>query len=550
MRMVRSAAALIAAVVLVSAAAAQPERKLSVLIVTGQNNHDWRATTPVLKELLERSGRFEVTVNEHPAAATVADFAPYDVIMSNYNGPRWGAAAEQALLDFVRGGKGFVVIHAANNAFTDWPEYIALIGGYWGETAGHGRQHQFLVRMVDHSHPITRGMSDFVHATDELYHRLTMQPDIHLLATAFSAPEQGGTGRDEPIAWTVDFGAGRCFHCVLGHHVEAMQGTGFAALVQRGTEWAATGDVSAATEVRTLLPQLGAEDEAVRYAAKARLIEVGAAAVPALLEAVGGADARVGAAARDALLWIAPRWAGTAQRNAIQETLVQFSQAGQPSEVRALAARMLGLVGDARAAPALEAMLSDAAVREEARRALMQIPGPEVTQVLVQMLARVEPEFQEAILDALGARKDKAATAAIIKAARSGEARVRLAAISALGRLGDPAAAEALRSLAVGGRAQLRSAAVDAYLRLADAMLAQRETGRAVSMYRQVLTMRASEMQQVAALVGLGASGRREVVNDLRAFRRDESPRVRAAADTALSQVRRAVASGETGDMR
>ena len=38
--------------------------KIQVLIITGQNGHDWRATTPVLRKILEDTGRFEVRVTE------------------------------------------------------------------------------------------------------------------------------------------------------------------------------------------------------------------------------------------------------------------------------------------------------------------------------------------------------------------------------------------------------------------------------------------------------------------------------------------------------
>src|ERR1017187_2644472 len=42
----------------------QPAPKIQALIITGQNGHDWRATTPVLRKLLEDTGRFEVRVTE------------------------------------------------------------------------------------------------------------------------------------------------------------------------------------------------------------------------------------------------------------------------------------------------------------------------------------------------------------------------------------------------------------------------------------------------------------------------------------------------------
>src|SRR4051812_16416363 len=38
-------------------------RKIRVVIIDGQNNHDWRSTTPFMKKALEESGRFTVDVS-------------------------------------------------------------------------------------------------------------------------------------------------------------------------------------------------------------------------------------------------------------------------------------------------------------------------------------------------------------------------------------------------------------------------------------------------------------------------------------------------------
>src|SRR3954454_16891819 len=90
--------------------------KLQVLIITGQNGHDWRATTPVLRKILEDTKRFEVHVTEEFRGAGPETLAPYDLVVLNYydgNKPaqRWGAHADTALLEFVRSGKGLVVHH-------------------------------------------------------------------------------------------------------------------------------------------------------------------------------------------------------------------------------------------------------------------------------------------------------------------------------------------------------------------------------------------------------------------------------------------------------
>lgn len=237
------AAATSIGLVCVSGLAQEPPAKLKVLILSGANNHNWKATTPALKQILEDSGRFECEVTEKPAECNLETFKKYDVVLSDYNGPRWGEAAEQGLLEYVRGGGGFVVVHAANNAFSNWPEYEVLIGVAWRQGAGHGNRHSFAVKIVNPDHPITQGMKDFQHNVDELYHRLKRAENVNILAVAHSDPAQRGTGEDEPMLVTVDYGQGRVFQTVMGHDVNA-HGVGFKCTLLRGTEWAATGKVT------------------------------------------------------------------------------------------------------------------------------------------------------------------------------------------------------------------------------------------------------------------------------------------------------------------
>ena len=45
---------------------AESGKKISVLLVDGQNNHRWQETTPMLKKILENAGIFEVTVSTAP----------------------------------------------------------------------------------------------------------------------------------------------------------------------------------------------------------------------------------------------------------------------------------------------------------------------------------------------------------------------------------------------------------------------------------------------------------------------------------------------------
>ena len=71
-----------------------------VLVVSGANNHDWEWTTPSLASILRESGRFEVSVTRRPGEALADQDAleALDAVVLDYNGPRWGEAAESAFL--------------------------------------------------------------------------------------------------------------------------------------------------------------------------------------------------------------------------------------------------------------------------------------------------------------------------------------------------------------------------------------------------------------------------------------------------------------------
>jgi hypothetical protein len=58
--------------------------------------------------------------------------------------------------------------------------------------------------------------------------------------TAFSSKDKGGSGKDEPVLTVNRFGKGRCVNLMLGHNAQSMKSLGFAALLSRSVEWAAT----------------------------------------------------------------------------------------------------------------------------------------------------------------------------------------------------------------------------------------------------------------------------------------------------------------------
>lgn len=256
--------------------------RIKALIVNGQMNasHDDNQSSPIIEKILEVTGIFNVETATTPAkgndmSAFKPKFSDYDLVILDYDGDEWPEETKTNFVDFVKNGGGVVVFHSSDNAFPDWAEYNEIIGlggwngrnekhgpyVYWekgeivrndtiGSGGHHGEQTPVLVEARNPDHPVLKGLpTSWVHAKDELYGNLRGPAlNMEILATAFSDPKTNGTGKHEPVLFTIRYGEGRVFHTVFGHvkgsgpHV-SMQCAGFIVTLQRGAEWAATGEV-------------------------------------------------------------------------------------------------------------------------------------------------------------------------------------------------------------------------------------------------------------------------------------------------------------------
>jgi hypothetical protein len=268
-------------------ASAEPlvsQARVKVMILTGQSNqyHNWAVSSAALKRMLDDAGRFDVTVVTSPAkgqdmSAFKPVFADYGAVLMDYEGDDWPEATRRAFAEYIRGGGGLVLAHAADNAFPKWPEFLEISGvGGWGgrdETWGpkvrwrdgkmaldvtpgnamHPAKHDFLIVSRATDHPIMKGLpAEWLHASDEIYSQLRgPAKNLQVLATASAEKAKGGTGEHEPMFMTIQYGKGRVFHNTLGHvgptesaPVPSLSSVGYIVSIQRGTEWAATGAVT------------------------------------------------------------------------------------------------------------------------------------------------------------------------------------------------------------------------------------------------------------------------------------------------------------------
>ena len=275
-------------------------KPIKVMLLTGQTDkyHNWQVTSSQLKAILDHQEIFQTDIVLFPTTGEaldqfLPDFSKYNVVVLDLNIIEWPDKVKTAFEKYMQNGGGMVIIHEANNACSNWKAYNLMTGlGGWGgrneksgpyyywkdgqyvtdNTAGsggaHGQRVPFVINVRDSEHPITKGLpSKWLHQNDELYGNLRgPAQNIHVLATAFSTKETGGTGKEEPVLFTITYGKGRIYHCVLGHTSadfnDSVEDVGFQVTFSRGTEWAATGNVKQVpptefpTETKVLLRDL------------------------------------------------------------------------------------------------------------------------------------------------------------------------------------------------------------------------------------------------------------------------------------------------------
>jgi len=273
---------LLALLLAMTASVPRAQAPIPIMILDGESGgayHDWARITPVLRSMLDQTKQFAVTVVTAPPAggdfsAFHPDFARYRAVVLNYDAPdeRWPDALKASFETYVSGGGGVVAVHAADNAFPGWKAYNQMLGvGGWrdrteaagprwyyrdgalvsdaspGKAGSHGKRIPFEVTVRALEHPIVKGLPlTWTHGADELYaHLRGPGANMTVLATAYSDPANAGSGRDEPQLMVITFGKGRIFHTTWGHDVAALASPDFAVTFQRGTEWVATGHVSA-----------------------------------------------------------------------------------------------------------------------------------------------------------------------------------------------------------------------------------------------------------------------------------------------------------------
>lgn len=212
--------------------------KRALILAGGWEGHEPFQCAELFAGLLRRDG-MEVRVSDTlDSLLDAADLAATDLIVPVYTMGTISPEQEAALLAAVEAGTGLGGWHGGMcDAFRDNPAYQFMTGGQW--VAHPGDVIDYTVTIARRDDPITAGLDDFAMRSEQYY--LHVDPANEVLATTTFSGEHCAwiDGVVMPVAWKRRHGAGRVFHCSLGHVAKDFDVPEAREIVRRGLRWAA-----------------------------------------------------------------------------------------------------------------------------------------------------------------------------------------------------------------------------------------------------------------------------------------------------------------------
>lgn len=179
-----------------------------------------------------KTGAFDVELSDEMSVFNAEKLKEFDaVLFNNTTGLKFeDENSRKALMDFIKGGKGIIGIHAATDNFPTWPEGQEMMGGKF---AGHpwGGGGTWAMSLEDAAHPLNKGFDGKgFKVKDEIYQimgpydrekqRILIKLDLEDQKTAEAAQKAKREDKDFAVAWIKRCGEGRVFYCSLGHNNE------------------------------------------------------------------------------------------------------------------------------------------------------------------------------------------------------------------------------------------------------------------------------------------------------------------------------------------
>jgi hypothetical protein len=209
----------------------------------------------------------------------------------------------------------------------------------------------------------------WMHGEDELYSQLRGPgKNLEILATAFAdTVPGGGTMRDEPMLMAITYGKGRIFSTVMGHAGEnggpAMHCSGFIVTLQRGAEWAASGNVT--QKVPFDFPNAAGVVQRADYkelTIEEAMANIGSYDIPKSTKNLSCLQSYIRSNSNNAQ-----------EMQRVEQLMVKVLEGDASAEAKKLLLRELSWMGTDLSVPAIQKLASDPALKDEAEFALTRL---------------------------------------------------------------------------------------------------------------------------------------------------------------------------------
>jgi len=447
----------------------------------------YHKSIPVGNRALElmgkKTGAYEVVVTDDYSVFTKENLRQFDAVcLNNTTGllfdPKETPDRCEALMDFVKNGKGIASIHAATDNFKKWPAGEEMMGGkFTGHPWGAGGT--WAIKLDEPDHPLMASfkgkgfkINDEIYRTDPpLYSRdkqlVLMSLDMSDPTTA-NAKGVKPADADTGISWVKTVGKGRIFYCSLGHNDHIFWNPAVLQHYLDGIQFA-FGDYKVDTKPKPIASSGKGSDMAELKELLARVKEYdwgqSRLALTEISETVKKAHGNKAELAK--------------VEKALLDTLPDAKQAG-----RQFLCRELSIIGTEQSVPVLAKMLAGEKTSDMARYALERIPGAAVDEALRKSLRKAKGKAKIGIVNSLGQRGDKKAVRPLTRLVTGKNKALAAAAAAALGRIASPQAAKALAEAKDKTSGKVQMVVLDAYLKCADKLAAQGKKAEAMAIFK------------------------------------------------------------------
>ena len=472
----------------------------------------YHKSIPVVNEALkimgEKTGAYEVAeCTDDYSVFTPEKLGQFDAVCLNNTThlkfhPQETPERCKALMDFVKGGKGIIGVHAATDNFYNWPkgkgwsEASEMMGGkFTGHPWTSGGTWAF--KIDDPDHPLMAAfkgkgfkLSDEIYRTDPPLYSRSKQRVLMSLdmsdPTTRNAKGVKPSDNDTGITWIKTWGKGRMFYCSLGHNNPIFWNPTILQHYLDGIQFA-LGDYKVDT---TPIVSSGKGSD------MAQLQE--------LLEKVKAYDWGQSRLALTEVSEIIKKAHGNkAELAKIEKALLGVLESDAKRAGKQFVCRELSIIGTEQSAPVLAGMLAGEETSDMARYALERIPGSAVDEALRGAVRKARGNARIGIINSLGQRRDERSVRMLSRALGRANEETSMAAAAALGQIANADATEALKAAKDKASGKLKMVILDAYLKCADKLVADGKKAEALAIYNELRKEGMPKPIRTAALTGM-----------------------------------------------